>query len=110
MSTEEKKSQEVKIETNIIEFPNAKKNNLLEEQREEHSKYVQSICQKMDHPKYDQLPLISEELTILSNHGETIEFPKYIAARLISVLATQLKHNSIMEDLLWEKKEKVMFV
>ena len=54
----------------------------------------------MDHSKYDQLPLISEELTILSNHGETIEFPKYIAARLISVLATQLKHNSIMEDLL----------
>ena len=109
MSTEKNQSQEVKIETNIIEFPNTKKNSLLEEQRKEHAKYVQSICQKMDHSKYDQLPLISEELTILSNHGETIEFPKHIAARLISVLATLINHNS-SEEFIWEKKEKVMFV
>lgn len=110
MSTDKNQSQEIKIETNIIEFPNQKKNILLEEQRKTHAQFIQSICQKMDHPKYDQLPLLPEELAILSNHGETIEFPKYIAARLVSVLATQLKHNSIMEDLLWEKKEKVMFV
>ena len=37
---------------------------------------------------------------LLTNHGETIEFPKHIAARLISVLATQLNRNSFMEDLL----------
>ena len=54
----------------------------------------------MAHDKYDQLPLIKEELLLLTNHGETIEFPPHIAARLISVLATQLNRNSFMEDLL----------
>jgi hypothetical protein len=51
----------------------------------------------MAHEKYDQLPLIQEEILLLTNHGETIEFPPLIAARLISVLATQLKHNSLEE-------------
>ena len=50
--------------------------------------------------RFDQLPLIQEEILLLSNHGETIEFPQKIAARLISVLATQLNRNSFMEDLL----------
>ena len=54
----------------------------------------------MAHDRYDQLPLIQEEILLLSNHGETIEFPPKIAARLISVLATQLNRNSFMEDLL----------
>jgi hypothetical protein len=54
----------------------------------------------MAHEKYDQLPLIQEEILLLTNHGETIEFPPLIAARLISVLATQLNRNSFMEDLL----------
>ena len=50
--------------------------------------------------RYDQLPLIQEEILLLSNHGETIEFPPQIAARLLSVLATSLNRNSFMEDLL----------
>ena len=54
----------------------------------------------MSNDRYDQLPLIKEEILLLTNHGETIEFPKHIAARLISVLATQLNRNSFMEDLL----------
>ena len=44
--------------------------------------------------------MIQEELLLLTNQGETIEFPPLIAARLISVLATQLNRNSFMEDLL----------
>jgi hypothetical protein len=100
MSTEKNQSQEVKVETNILKFPNQKENLLLEKQKLHHAQFIQSICQKMDHEKFDQLPLLQEELLLLSNHGETIEFPKHIAARLISVLATQLNRNSLMEDLL----------
>ena len=55
--------------------------------------------------------LLQEELSLLSNHGETIEFPKHIAARLISVLATQLTTTH------WRiymrkkrKKKKVIFL
>ena len=54
----------------------------------------------MNNEKFDQMPLSYIEVLLLSNHGETIEFPKHIAARLISVLATSLNRNSLMEDLL----------
>ena len=63
-------------------------------------KLIQTIAMKMEHNNFDQLPLIQEEVLLLSNHGETIEFPTHIAARLISVLATSLNRNSFMEDLL----------
>ena len=54
----------------------------------------------MDHDHYDTHYITTAELNLLANHGETIEFPKHIAARLISVLATSLNRNSFMEDLL----------
>ena len=110
MSTEKNQNQEIKIETNILRFPNKKENEQLKKQREEHALVIQSIAQKMDKQNFDQQPLSYIELLFLSNHGETIEFPKHIAARLVSVLATQLNKNSFMEDLLWEKKEKVMLL
>ena len=97
MSTEKNQSQEIKVETNIINFPNCKENHQLEEHRKLNDQLINSIATKMAHEKYDQLPLIQEEILLLTNHGETIEFPPLIAARLISVLATQLKHNSLEE-------------
>ena len=108
MSTEKDQSQEIKVETNIIKFPNVKENQQLADQKKYHAQFINSIATKMSNDRYDQLPLIQEEILLLSNHGETIEFPPQIAARLISVLATQLNRNSFMEDLLWEKKEKVI--
>jgi len=110
MSTDKNHSQEIKIETNVLKFPNQKENEQLKKQRDEHALVIQSIAQKMDKPNFDQQPLTYVEVLFLSNHGETIEFPKHISARLVSVLATQLNRNSFMEDLLWEKKEKVMFL
>jgi len=100
MSTEKNQSQEIKVETNILKFPNCKENHQLEEHRKLNEQLINSIATKMAHDKYDQLPLIQEEILLLTNHGETIEFPPLIAARLISVLATQLNRNSFMEDLL----------
>ena len=108
MSTEKDQSQEIKIHTKIIKFPNVKENKKLEEQKKYHAQCINSIATKMSNDRYDQLPLIQEEILLLSNHGETIEFPPQIAARLISVLATSLNRNSFMEDLLWEKKEKAI--
>ena len=109
MSTETDHHQEIKIATNILKFPNQKENDQLKKQREEHAVCIQSIAQKMNNEKFDQMPLSYIEVLLLSNHGETIEFPTHIAARLISVLATSLNRNSLMEDLLWvEKKEKAI--
>ena len=100
MSTEKNQSQEIKVETNILKFPNCKENQQLEEHRKLNEQLINSIATKMANDRYDQLPLIREEILLLTNHGETIEFPPKIAARLISVLATQLNRNSFMEDLL----------
>ena len=97
MSTEKNHSRQININTNILKFPNQKENLQLEKQRMDNEKLIQTIAMKMEHNNFDQLPLIQEEVLLLSNHGETIEFPPLIAARLISVLATQLKHNSLEE-------------
>ena len=90
----------INIHTNVLKFPNQKENEQLKKQKTENEKLVQTIAMKMEHNNFDQLPLIDVEIDMLSNHGETIEFPPQIAARLISVLATQLNRNSFMEDLL----------
>ena len=100
MSTEKDQSQEIKVEPNILKFPNCKENQQLAEQKKYHAQFINSIATTMADDRYDQLPLIQEEILLLSNHGETIEFPPNIAARLISVLATSLNRNSFMEDLL----------
>ena len=100
MSTEKDQSQEIKVETNILKFPNCKENQQLADQKKFNEQLIQLIATKMADNRFDQLPLIQEEILLLSNHGETIEFPPNIAARLISVLATSLNRNSFMEDLL----------
>ena len=100
MSIEKDQSRQININTNIIKFPNQKENLLLEKQRMDNEKLIQTIAMKMEHNSFDQLPLIAEEVLLLSNHGETIEFPTHIAARLILVLATSLNRNSLIEDLL----------
>ena len=108
MSTEKDQPQEIKIHTKIYQFPNVKQNKKLEDQKKAHAILINTIATKMSDDRYDQLPLISEEILLLSNHGETIEFPPQIAARLISVLATSINRNSYLEDLLWEKKERAI--
>ena len=100
MSTEKNQNQEIKVETNIINFPNQKENADLSKQREEHGLIIQSIASKMDKPNFDQYTLTYVEVLFLSNHGETIEFPKHISSRIISVLATQINKHSCMEDLI----------
>ena len=100
MSTEKDQQQEIKIYTKIYQFPNVKQNQKLEDQKKAHAILINNIARKMSNDRYDVLPLIKEEILLLSNHGETIEFPPQIAARLISVLATQLNRNSFMEDFL----------
>ena len=100
MSTEKDQQQEIKIHTKIYQFPNVKQNQKLEDQKKAHAILINNIARKMSNDRYDVLPLIKEEILLLSNHGETIEFPPQIAARLISVLATQLNRNSFMEDFL----------
>ena len=101
MSTDkDQQSQEIKIHTKIYKFPNVRENQQLANQKKEHAQLINGIATKMAHEKFDQLPLHHLELELLSQHGETIEFPPNIAARLISVLATQLYRNSFMEDLL----------
>ena len=100
MSTEKDQPQEIKIHTKIFQFPNSKENQQLQQQKKFNEQLIQSIATKMADDRFDQLPLIQEEILLLTNHGETIEFPPKIAARLVSVLATQLNRNSFMEDLL----------
>jgi len=101
MSTDkDQESQEIKVHTKIYKFPNVKENQQLENQKKHHAQLINAIATKMSDNRYDQLPLLDQEVLLLSNHGETIEFPPQIAARLISVLATQLNRNSLMEDLL----------
>lgn len=102
MSTEKDPNRMINIHTNVLKFPNQKENEQLRKQKTENAKLVQTIAMKMEHDNFDQLPLIDVEVEMLSNHGETIEFPPTIAARLISVLATAIKRNKyIEEDFLW---------
>jgi len=54
----------------------------------------------MSDDKWHSLPITQTELSILSNHGETIEFAPLIAARINTVLATSLIRNSFLEDFL----------
>jgi hypothetical protein len=98
MSTEKDLSQMINIHTNILKFPNKKENEQLLQQKTENEKLIQTIAMKMEQKNFDQLPLIDVEIEMLSNHGETIEFPPTIAARLISVLATQIKRNKYIEE------------
>lgn len=88
----------INIHTNVLKFPNQKENEQLKKQKTENEKLVQTIAMKMEHDNFDQLPLIDVEVEMLSNHGETIEFPPTIAARLISVLATAIKRNKYIEE------------
>ena len=101
-------STEKRYINNIVKFKGSN-NPKLDEQQKEILKHTSSIAAKMSDPKWHSYPITHVELAILSNHGETIEFPPQIAARLISVLATKINQNSFMEDLLWvENPEKVI--
>lgn len=107
MSTEEK-TKSVSYKHNIVQFPNVQKNKELDEHEKKIANLAFTVQQKMDHHNWDKLQLIDEEVKMLSNYGETIKFAPDISARIISVLATTLIRNSLMEDYLWEKIEKAI--
>ncbi len=96
-------STEKRYINNIVKFKGCN-NPKLDEQQREILKHTSAIAAKMSDPKWHSYPITHIELSILSNHGETIEFAPITAARLNSVLATQLIRNSFMEDLLWVEK------
>ena len=92
-------STEKRFINNVVKFPGCQ-NQQLDEQQREILKHTSSIAAKMSDPNWFNLPSAHIELSILSNHGETIEFAPITTARLNSVLATTLIRNSFMEDLL----------
>ena len=47
MSTEKDQSQEIKVETNILKFPNCKENQQLDEHKKLHEQLINSIATKM---------------------------------------------------------------
>ena len=96
-------STEKRYINNIVKFKGCN-NPKLDEQQKEILKHTSSIAAKMSDPKWHNYPITHIELSILSNHGETIEFAPITAARLNSVLATTLIRNSFMEDFLWVEK------
>ena len=96
-------STEKRFINNIVKFKGCN-NPKLDEQQSEILKHTSSIAAKMSDPKWHNYPITHIELSILSNHGETIEFAPITAARLNSVLATTLIKNSFMEDFLWVEK------
>ena len=67
MSTEKNHNQEIKVETNILKFPNCKENQQLEQHRKLNEQLINSIATKMSNDRYDQLPLIQEEILLLTN-------------------------------------------
>jgi hypothetical protein len=99
MSTENKTKSEI-YKSNVIQFPNVQKNQALDEHEKIIANLAFTVQQKMDSSSWSKLPLIDDEVKMLSNYGETIKFAPDISARLIAVLATQLIRNSFMEDLL----------
>mgnify|MGYP005834068493 FL=1 len=81
----------------IIKFPGAE-NPQVEDQQKILAQITLGIAAKMSDDKWHSLPITQTELSILSNHGETIEFAPLIAARINTVLATTLIRNSFLED------------
>jgi len=84
-------------QNNVIEFPgvkNIKLNNL----QKELVKNFASIDLKMKDKNWSINLLNEEELNVLTFYGETLEFAPQVAARLIAVLSTSIKTNSLMED------------
>ena len=96
MNTEDKTKD---FQNNILKFPGTK-NPKVEEQQKEFARVLGSLTIKMSKDDWNVHPITHTELSLLSNHGETIEFAPLTAARLNSVLATSLIRNSLMEDLL----------
>ena len=94
MNTEDKTKD---FQNNILKFPGTK-NPKVEEQQKEFARVLGSITIKMSKDDWNVHPITHTELSLLSNHGETIEFAPLTAARLNSILATSLIRNTFMED------------
>lgn len=86
--------------TNVIAFPNSR-NEKFEQQREEITRCVNSITTAMDLPMWDKMYILPSDISTLAEFGETIKFAPQTSARLISVLATQIKRSNT-EDLFYE--------
>ena len=98
MSTEKKKKSKI-YKSNVIQFPDVQKNQALDEHERSVTLLASTVELKMDQSNWDKMILIDDEIKMLSNYGETLKFAPTTAARLISVLATTLIRNNLMEDI-----------
>ena len=99
MSTEEKTKSKI-YKSNVIQFPDVQKNQALDDHEKHISSLATTVQIKMEQQNWDKMMLIDDEIKMLSNYGETLKFAPETAARLISVLATTLIRNELMEDIL----------
>ena len=76
-------------QNNIIQFPKAT-NKEVADQDKKTALSVLTISQNMKDPTWDVAHVPDQELTMLSNFGEVLEFEPIVARRLIANLATEL--------------------
>lgn len=101
-------SSEKRNQNNIINFPGSI-NQAVDDQQQAIVKVLITIQHKMvDNNTWHLATLTIPEIKTLSNYGEAMELTPIIAARLNAVLATTLLRQTVLEDLIWEKKEKVI--
>ena len=84
---------------NIVKFPGVQNLQVLEQEKAVKD-VMCSITVKMEMDNWHLAEIYEHELSILTNYGEAIQFPPVIAGRLISVLATNIKTKSLLEELL----------
>ena len=77
-------------QNNIIQFPKAT-NKEVADQDKKTALSVLTISQNMNDKTWDVAQVPDQELTMLSNFGEVLEFEPIVARRLIANLATELK-------------------
>ena len=84
---------------NIVQFPGVQNRHVLEQEKVILG-VTKTIFAKMEMDNWHLMEIYDHELSVLTNYGEAIQFPPVIAGRLISVLATNIKTKSLLEELL----------
>jgi len=84
---------------NIVKFPGVQNRQVLDQEKVILD-VTKTISAKMEMDNWHLMEIYDHELSVLTNYGEAIQFPPVIAGRLISVLATNIKTKSLLEELL----------
>ena len=84
---------------NVIHFPGAQNVQVIEQEKAVKD-VMCSIIVKMEMDNWHLAEIYDHELSILVNYGDVICFPPVASARLISILATNIKSRSLLEDLI----------